>query len=77
MLENTELDALDRQVSFFDSLELLLQNELDSRRNNKIDRLIKKDNFKGYVCIEELEAVDTGGIHTRVINQLITEDTLK
>lgn len=59
MLKNTELDALDRQVSFFDSLELLLQNELDSRRNNKIDRLIKKDNFKGYVCIEELEAVDT------------------
>ena len=34
------------KLSFSDGLELLLQSELDSRRNNRIDRLIRSANFK-------------------------------
>ena len=32
------------RLSFSDGLELLLQSELDSRRNNRIDRLIRSAN---------------------------------
>lgn len=44
------------RLSFSDGLELLLQSELDSRRNNRIARLIRSANFKQHACIEELEA---------------------
>lgn len=44
------------KLSFPDGLELLLQSELDSRRNNRIDRLIRNANFKQQASLEELEA---------------------
>ena len=50
------------RLSFSDGLELLLQSELDSRRNNRIARLIRSANFKQHACIEELEASDARGI---------------
>lgn len=34
------------RLAFSDGLELLLQSELESRRNNRIDRLIRNANFK-------------------------------
>lgn len=50
------------RLSFPDGLELLLQSELGSRRNNRIDRLIRNANFKQQASLEELETSDTRGI---------------
>lgn len=65
------------KLSFSDGLELLLQSELDSRRNNRIDRLIRNANFKQHACIEELETSDARGIPAGAVNQLATGEYLK
>ena len=64
-------------LSFPDGLELLLQSELDSRRNNRIDRLIRNANFKQQASLEELEASDARGIPSGAITQLATGEYLK
>ena len=58
------------KLSFPDGLELLLQSELDSRRNNRIDRLIRNANFKQQASLEELETSDARGIPAGAITQL-------
>lgn len=50
------------RLSFSNGLELLLQSELESRRNNRIDKLIRNANFKQRACIKELENSDAKGI---------------
>ncbi len=65
------------RLSFSDGLELLLQSELDSRRNNRIARLIRSANFKQHACIEELEASDARGIPAGAVSQLATGEYLK
>lgn len=65
------------KLSFSNSLELLLQSELDSRRSNRIDRLIRNANFKHHACIEELETSDVRGILSGAVNQPVTGEYLK
>lgn len=65
------------RLSFSDGLELLLQSELDSRRNNRIARLIRSANLKQHACIEELEASDARGIPAGAVSQLATGEYLK
>lgn len=65
------------RLAFSDGLELLLQSELESRRNNRIDRLIRNANFKQHACIKELENSDAKGIPARAVNQLATREYLK
>lgn len=71
--ETNQIDKL----SFPDGLELLLQSELDSRRNNRIDRLIRNANFKQQASLEELETSDARGIPAGAITQLSTGEYLK
>lgn len=68
--ETRQIDKL----SFPNGLELLLQSELDSRRNNRIDRLIR---IKQQASLEELEASDARGIPAGAITQLATGEYLK
>ena len=65
------------KLSLTDGLELLLQSELDSRRNNRIDRLIRNAGFKQQASIEELETSDARGIPAGAIVQLATGEYLK
>ena len=65
------------KLSFSDGLELLLQSELDSRRNNRIDRLIRNANLKQHACIEELETSDARGIPAGAVSQLAAGEYLK
>lgn len=65
------------RLSFSNGLELLLQSELESRRNNRIDKLIRNANFKQRACIKELENSDAKGIPARAVNQLATGEYLK
>jgi DNA replication protein len=65
------------KLSFADGIELLLQSELDSRRNNRIGRLIKNAGFKQSASIEELETSDARGIPAGAIAQLTSGEYLK
>jgi len=65
------------KLSLSDGLELLLQSELDSRRNNRIDRLIRNAGFKLQASIEELETSEPRGIPAGAVSQLGTGEYLK
>jgi DNA replication protein DnaC len=65
------------KLSLSDGLELLLQSELDNRRNNRIDRLIKNAGLKQQASIEELETSESRGIPAGAITQLATGEYLK
>ena len=72
----TETHQLNK-LSLSDGLELLLQSELDNRRNNRIGRLIKSAGFKQQATLEELETSDARGIPAGAITQLASGEYLK
>lgn len=65
------------KLSLCDGLELLLQSEIDNRRNNRIDRLIRNAGFKQQASLEELDTSDARGIPAGAVNQLATGEYLK
>lgn len=65
------------KLSLSDGLELLLQSELDSRRNNRIERLIRNAGFRQQASMEELETSEARGIPAGAISQLATGEYLK
>jgi len=65
------------KLSLTDGLELLLQSELDSRRNNRIDRLIRNANFKQQASLEELDTSDARGVPAGAITQLSTGEYIR
>ena len=71
--ETHQLDKL----SLPDGLELLLQSELDSRRSNRIDRLIRNAGFKQQASLEELETSDARGVPAGAVSQLATGEYLR
>ena len=65
------------KLSLPDGLELLLQSELDSRRNNRIDRLIRNAGFKQQASLEELETSDARGLPAGAVSQLAAGEYIK
>ena len=56
-----ETHQLDK-ISLRDGMQIMLQNERDTRQNNRIQRLIKQANFRLKASVEELETDTTRGI---------------
>lgn len=56
-----ETHQLDK-ISLRDGMQIMLQNERDTRQNNRIQRLIKQANFCLKASVEELETDTTRGI---------------
>lgn len=50
------------KISLRDGMQIMLQNERDTRQNNRIQRLIKQANFRLKASVEELETDTTRGI---------------
>lgn len=56
-----ETHQLDK-ISLRDGMQIMLQNERDTRQNNRIQRFIKQANFRLKASVEELETDTTRGI---------------
>ena len=56
-----ETHQLDK-ISLRDGMQAMLQNERDTRQNNRIQRLIKQANFRLKASVEELETDTARGI---------------
>lgn len=68
-LEDThQLDKL----TLRDGMQQMLQNERDTRRNNRIDRLVRNAGFRLKASIEELETDTARGIATASVSDLAT-----
>jgi DNA replication protein DnaC len=72
----TETHQADK-LTLSDGLELLLQSELDSRQNNRIERLIRNALFRQMATVEELDASESRGISAGALSQLATGEYLK
>ena len=68
MCETRKTDSL----SLKDGIDLLLQAETDSRRNNRNTRLIKNARFRYNCTIEELECDPVRGLDKSLVMQLAT-----
>ena len=73
MNETHQVDKL----SLSDGLQLLIQSEMDTRKYNKISRLIKNAGFRQLATIEELDVHESRGIGKTVIDQLSRGEYLK
>ena len=65
----TETHQADK-LTLSDGLELLMQSELDSRQNNRIERLIRNALFRQMATVEELDASESRGISAGLLSQL-------
>ena len=72
----TETHQADK-LTLPDGLELLLQSELDSRQNNRIERLIRNALFRQMATVEELDPSESRGISAGTLSQLATGEYLK
>lgn len=72
----TETHQADK-LTLSDGLELLLQSELDSRQNNRIERLIRNALFRQMATVEELDPSESRGISAGTLSQLATGEYLK
>ena len=65
------------KLSLADGLQILIQSEIDNRKNNKITRLIKNAGFRQMATLEELDMHESRGISKCVIDQLTRGEYLK
>jgi len=72
----TETHQADK-LTLSDGLELLMQSELDSRQNNRIERLIRNALFRQMATVEELDASESRGISAGLLSQLAAGEYLK
>jgi DNA replication protein DnaC len=73
MCETRTVDSL----SLRDGLEILLQSEHDSRRNNRNNRLIKEARFRYTSSIEQMNFDTTRGLDRSTIMELATCDYIR
>lgn len=66
--ETHQLDKL----SLRDGMQLMLQHECDTRRTNRIARLVKNAGFRLKASLEELETDTTRGISAAAVAELAT-----
>ena len=66
--ETHQLDKL----TLRDGMQQMLQYERDTRKNNRIDRLIKNANFRLKASIEELETDTARGLSAASVGGLVT-----
>lgn len=66
LLDTHQLDRLSLREGF----ELMLQSERDTRRENRITRLMHNANFRQKATLEELETDTARGISSSKINEL-------
>ncbi len=64
-----EIHQLDK-ITLRDGMHLMMQNERDTRQNNRIQRLIKNANFRLKASVEELETDTTRGISAASVADL-------
>ena len=64
-----ETHRLDK-ITLRDGMHLMMQNERDTRQNNRIQRLIKNANFRLKASVEELETDTTRGISAASVADL-------
>ena len=60
------------KLSLQDGIRLLLQTEQDTRKNNRVTRLIKEAGFRLQATIEELETNTVRGVDAAAVAQLAT-----
>ena len=60
------------KLSLQDGIRLLLQTEQDTRKNNRVTRLIKEAGFRLQATIEELETNTARGVDAAAVAQLAT-----
>lgn len=72
----TETHQADK-LSLRDGLEMLIQSEMDTRRQNKIARLIKNAGFRQSASLEELDTSKSRGISAGAISQLSTGEYVR
>jgi DNA replication protein DnaC len=60
------------ELSFSEGLELLLQSEIDERKNRRFDRLQKNARFRYKASTEELSYDPARGMDKALISQLLT-----
>jgi DNA replication protein DnaC len=72
----TETHQADK-LTLSDGLELLMQSELDSRQNNRIERLIRSALFRQMATVEELDTSESRGISAGALSQLAAGEYLK
>lgn len=71
-----ETHRLDK-LSLKDGLQLLLQTELDTRKTNRIARLVKEAGFPYPACLEELDYDTSRGVDATTVSQLGTCDFVR
>ena len=64
------------ELSFSDRLALLVNNEMTSRNNKKIQRLVKQAKLRIHACISDLDYSPKRGLRKDIIAQLIQKDWL-
>lgn len=60
------------ELSFSEGMELLLQSEIDERKNRRFDRLQKNAKFRYKASLEELLYDPARGMDKALISQLLT-----
>lgn len=64
-------------LSLNDGLDILLQSELDSRRNNRNQRLMKNARFRYSCTLEEIDFDPSRGLDRATVMQLATCDFIR
>lgn len=73
MCETRRTDSL----SLKDGLDILLQSEIDSRRNNRNQRLMKNAHFRYCCTLEEIDFDPSRGLDRTAVMQLATCDYIR
>lgn len=65
------------ELTFSEGLELLLQSELEERKNNRFDRLTIKAKFRYQASVEEFSYAADRGLNKDQISRLVMGDYIK